>query len=186
MALGLSPNGEGAVPKRGLAYHPQRATWSFIRTRCRAVHRRDGSARVGHVDRCVRTLDVWRECSNLKILDYIFLYAIFTQIPYTTSHTFRYSEIGCSLLGGNVRRVPLRYGPSDRARSRGTLGPGKWLQKTKDMVGRFRHQWARWVNSRPRQIWNVPYISIFEEIRKHLRHEYGQVWNGLINGIILL
>jgi hypothetical protein len=139
--------GRAPCRKRGLTYHPQHELWSFIRTICKAVHRRDGSARVDHVDMCVRTLDVWRECSNLKLLDYIVLYAIYTHMPYTTSHTFRYSEIGCSLLGGNVRRVPLRYGPSDRVTSRGTLGPGKWLQEPKGMVGRHRRQWARRVIS---------------------------------------
>jgi hypothetical protein len=33
------------------------------------MHRRDGSVSIGHMDKCVRTLDLWRERSNLKIQD---------------------------------------------------------------------------------------------------------------------
>jgi hypothetical protein len=114
MALSPFPNGRVPWRKRGIAHHPKRALWSSICTRFKAVHRRDGSACLRHVDKCVRSLKVRWEYSNLKMLDYIHLHYIHvnpTRKGLFSLYRATVRQIMCSAFCGAIPAIPYLLTP---------------------------------------------------------------------------
>jgi hypothetical protein len=70
--------------------------------------------------------------------------SLYSYKPYTARSVFVIQSYGAA---DSVQRVPLRYGLSDGKTSIGTLGPGKWHQEAKGVVGRLRRQWDQLVIS---------------------------------------